>query len=80
MKKELVTGDGMEHNSSSSDHSGDEHVGMKGFTTTVLRPAGKADINGESIDVTAIQGFIDEGKKIVVVSEDGVRILVEEIT
>ena len=80
MKKELVTGDGMEHNSSSSDHSGDEHVGMKGLTTTALRPAGKADINGELIDVTAIQGFIDEGKKIVVVSEDGVRILVEEIT
>jgi membrane-bound serine protease (ClpP class) len=55
-----------------------EHVGLRGVSITDLRPAGKGDFNGRVLDVTAANGFISEGKEIVVSSEDGLRILVNE--
>ena len=55
-----------------------EHIGVRGVTTTDLRPAGKGNFNGKILDVTAASGFIGADKQVVVVSEDGLRILVEE--
>ncbi|MDC0088024.1 hypothetical protein OAI07_00620 [Akkermansiaceae bacterium] len=80
IKKELNVGDSMgEGSSSSSALATSKHQGLSGVATTDLRPAGKGEFNGEILDVTAEQGFIEAGKNIVVVSEDGVRILVEEV-
>jgi membrane-bound serine protease (ClpP class) len=55
-----------------------EHVGLRGVTTTALRPAGKGEFNGRVLDITAANGFIEIEKPVVVVDEDGLRILVEE--
>lgn len=80
IKKELKTGDSMGRDeTSTSAVATTKHKGMRGVASTDLRPAGKGDFDGEVLDVTAKQGFIEEGAAIAVVSEDGVRILVEEI-
>ena len=77
MSKVLVNGDSTGLDSVSGGTG--EHVGLKGLATTDLRPAGKGDFNGRRLDVTAVSGFIAEGKEIIVSSEDGLRILVKEI-
>ena len=76
MSKVLVNGDSTGLDSVSGGTG--EHVGLQGLATTDLRPAGKGDFNGRILDVTAANGFIAEGKEIIVSSEDGVRILVKE--
>lgn len=80
IKKELNTGDSLgEGDSSNSSAATQKHKGLKGVAVTDLRPAGKGLFGGETLDVTADQGFIAEGKEITVTSEDGVRILVKEV-
>lgn len=76
MNKVLARGDSTGEDSVSGGTG--EHVGLRGVTLTGLRPAGKGDFNGRLLDVTASNGFIEEGKSIVVTGEDGVRILVQE--
>lgn len=73
MAKELEQGAGM----GGSARLG-RRDGMSGITTTALRPAGKGEFEGETLDITAENGFIDSGKNVKIVSEDGLRILVEE--
>ena len=77
MSKVLVNGDSTGLDSVSGGTG--EHVGLQGLAITDLRPAGKGDFNGRILDVTAANGFITEGKEIIVSSEDGVRILVKEV-
>mgnify|MGYP007113552558 CR=1 FL=1 len=60
MSKVLVNGDSTGLDSVSGGTG--EHVGLKGLATTDLRPAGKGDFNGRRLDVTAVSGFIAEGK------------------
>ena len=74
MGEELTTGD-----SSQGSGSEGEHLGMQGVAVTDLRPTGKGEFNGLLLDVTAANGFLDKGTSIKVTSEDGVRILVDEI-
>ena len=76
MNKVLASGDSTGEDSVSGGTG--EHVGLRGVAMTDLRPAGKGDFNGRLLDVTASNGFIEEGKSIVVTGEDGVRILVKE--
>ena len=76
MNKVLASGDSTGLDSVSGGTG--EHVGLRGVSVTDLRPAGKGDFNGRVLDVTAANGFIAEGKHIVVSSEDGLRILVNE--
>ncbi|MGB2402398.1 MAG: NfeD family protein [Akkermansiaceae bacterium] len=76
MSKVLVSGDSTGLDSVSGGTG--EHVGLQGVATTDLRPAGKGDFDGRILDVTAVSGFITEGKEIIVSSEDGLRILVKE--
>lgn len=80
MKKKLNSGDanGME-DSSSAAVPNTKHQGLRGVATTDLRPSGKGEFKGEVLDVTAAQGFIESGQGLVVVSEDGVRIIVESV-
>lgn len=77
MSKVLVSGDSTGLDSVSGGTG--EHVGLQGVATTDLRPAGKGDFDGRILDVTAVSGFIAEGKEIIVSSEDGLRILVKEL-
>ena len=76
VRKVLATGDSTGQDSVSGGTG--EHVGLRGVSSTDLRPAGKGDFDGRVLDVTAANGYIEEGKAIVVLGEDGVRILVEE--
>jgi membrane-bound serine protease (ClpP class) len=73
MAKELEQGAGMGGSASLGSRDG-----MSGITTTALRPAGKGEFDGDTLDITAENGFIDSGKNVKIVSEDGLRILVEE--
>ena len=73
MGEELASGD-----AAKADADTGENVGLQGVTTTDLRPAGKGEFGGQILDITAENGFISEGAKVKIVSEDGLRILVEE--
>lgn len=55
------------------------HVGSRGSTVARLAPTGKALIDGELVEVHAINQFIDPNKPIEVVSVEGYRIDVKEI-
>jgi membrane-bound serine protease (ClpP class) len=54
-------------------------VGRQGTTTTVLRPAGKAQIGEEFVDVVSDGPFISSGRPIEVISVEGTRVVVREI-
>lgn len=73
MSKELTSGDSMDGGSTTG-----EHIGLRGVTRTDLRPAGKGEFGGKVLDITAANGFIPSGQDVVITSEDGLRILVEE--
>lgn len=51
-------------------------LGARGTALTVLRPAGKARLNGEMLDVVSDGPFIDQGAAIEVVQVAGNRIVV----
>lgn len=55
------------------------HVGSRGSTVARLAPTGKALIDGELVEVHAINQFIDPNKPIEVVAIEGYRIDVKEI-
>ncbi len=52
-------------------------IGHIGIAVTDLRPVGKAVIGEEKYQVTLRTGFLSKGEEIVVVSQDGFRILVD---
>jgi membrane-bound serine protease (ClpP class) len=54
-------------------------VGRQGIAMTVLRPAGKAQIGEEFIDVVSDGPFISSGRKIEVLAVSGNRVVVREI-
>lgn len=54
-------------------------VGATGLTIARLAPTGKAIINGEQVEVHAINKFVDPDKQIEVVAVDGYRIDVKEV-
>jgi len=71
MQKELASGVGDDHGVEGG------RKGLRGVTITALRPAGKGEFDGEVLDITAANGFIESGQPVEVVSEDGLRVLVE---
>jgi membrane-bound serine protease (ClpP class) len=54
-------------------------VGKQGIAMTVLRPAGKAQIGDEFVDVVSDGPFISVGRKIEVVDVSGNRVIVREM-
>lgn len=58
------------------DYSG--LVGKSGVVTTLLRPTGKAEIEGEIVDVVARDGYIDAGTNVTVIGVEGQRVIVAE--
>ena len=55
-------------------------VGKKGTAQSVLRPAGIAVIEGERVDVVTEGTFVDAGSSIEVLSADGHRVVVREVS
>ena len=51
-------------------------LGATGEAVTPLRPAGTAVIQGRRMDVVAEGGLIESGKKVSVVAQEGIRIVV----
>lgn len=54
-------------------------VGMTGEAKTNLRPTGKAEIDGEVIEVVADGQYLDAGARVRVVSDDGMGISVKRV-
>lgn len=54
-------------------------VGEKGITLTALRPNGRAEFNGEIVDVFAEVGYIEENEHIEVTERTNDRIYVKQI-
>jgi membrane-bound serine protease (ClpP class) len=54
-------------------------IGRQGTAMTVLRPAGKAQIGDEFVDVVSEGPFISAGRRIEVLSVSGNRVVVREI-
>lgn len=57
-----------------------ELVGAVGTTVSVLRPAGKAQLEGHLYDVVSDGPFIQDGTRVAVVQAHGNRIVVREVT
>jgi membrane-bound serine protease (ClpP class) len=55
-------------------------VGKQGTAMTVLRPAGKAQLGDEYVDVISDGPFISLGRKIEVVEVSGNRVIVREVS
>ncbi len=55
-------------------------LGMIGVAATNLRPAGKARLGEEYVDVVAEGGYVYEGARVQVVEIEGNRVVVKEVT
>jgi membrane-bound serine protease (ClpP class) len=55
-----------------------ELIGLVGESVTPLRPAGTALIHGRRRDVVAESGLIEAGAKVLVVAQEGIRIVVRK--
>ncbi|UTR17069.1 nodulation protein NfeD [Salipaludibacillus sp. LMS25] len=55
-------------------------IGEVGEALTILRPSGTALLNDERLDVVSEGGYIEQGRKVKVISATGSRIVVREIT
>jgi membrane-bound serine protease (ClpP class) len=54
-------------------------VGKKGIATTILRPSGKVEIDGENIDAVAAYGIIEKGMTVEVLRFENSQIVVRAI-
>lgn len=54
-------------------------IGETGIASTMLRPAGKIEINNEQYDATAETGFIEKGEKIIVVRFENQQMVVRRV-
>ncbi len=56
-----------------------QYVGKQGIASTLLRPVGKVEIDGEYLDATSEVGFIDKGEEIVVTRFENAQLFVKRI-
>jgi len=68
----LTAGTGIESHPENS-----ARVGQTGSALTDLRPAGKAEIDGEIVDVVAEGEFVSKGEPVRIVKEDGMGVVVK---
>ncbi|WP_286330412.1 NfeD family protein, partial [Duncaniella freteri] len=54
------------------------YVGHEGVAVTDMRPAGKVEINGETLDAVAVMGFIHAGTRVKVTKYENAQIYVKE--
>lgn len=62
-----------------SADSKNEFKGETGTALTILRPSGVAEIKEERLDVVSEGGYIEQGRKVKVISVSGSRIVVREV-
>ena len=55
------------------------YIGLEGAAVTDMRPAGKVEINGETLDAVATQGFIHAGARVRVMKYENAQIYVKEV-
>jgi membrane-bound serine protease (ClpP class) len=55
-------------------------VGKTGIAASALRPAGKAKIDGELVDVVTLGDFIEKDARVRVLKVDGNRIVVAGVS
>ncbi|QQL44200.1 NfeD family protein [Sulfuriroseicoccus oceanibius] len=55
------------------------YVGRRGVADSVLRPSGRAMIDGEVVDVVSDGEFINQGAAVEVVAQEGLRVVVKEV-
>lgn len=53
-------------------------LGKEGTALTVLRPAGTAIIEGRKVDVVSESDFVSPGDSVVVIRDEGLRVLVRK--
>lgn len=75
----LETGLGAGHKYGSAPDSDRRWLGKKGRTSSTLRPAGIAEIEGERVDVVSDGELIDAGQLVEVTRVDGNRIVVRRV-
>lgn len=56
-----------------------QYVGKQGIASTLLRPVGKVEIDGEYLDATSEVGFIDKGEEIVVTRFENAQLFVKKV-
>ena len=77
----ILQGDlGTGHEHGSAPESDLRWLGKRGRTTSPLRPAGIAEIEGERVDVVSEGGMIEPGTPVEVTRVDGNRIVVRQTT
>lgn len=62
----------------SADRHYADMVGVQGTTRTILRPAGKIEINGEVFDAVAASGYIEKDEAITVISYENAQLIVRK--
>lgn len=79
-KSSLILGTALEKNrgySTAKDYS--LFLGKTGTASTTLRPSGKADIDGQTLDVVSDGVIIREGSRVQVIHVEGIKIIVKEL-
>jgi membrane-bound serine protease (ClpP class) len=55
-----------------------DFVGTEAIAATVLRPAGKIEIDGEYYDASSESNYIENGKSVIIVKYENMQLLVRE--
>ena len=79
-KSSLILGTALEKDrgySTAKDYS--LFLGKTGTASTTLRPSGKADIDGQTLDVVSDGAIIREGSRVQVIHVEGIKIIVKEL-
>lgn len=63
----------------SQDMRNERYVGKEGVAQTILRPAGKVNIDGEILDATIEHGFANPGDKITVTKFENAQLFVRKV-
>ena len=64
---------------SGATHPSRVEIGQSGTAQSMLRPAGKAEFGGHTVDVITQGDFIEPGLPVRVVALDGLRVVVEKV-
>lgn len=56
------------------------YLGKKGTAVTTLRPSGKVDVNGKTLDVLSDGKIIQEGSSVLIIHVEGSKIIVKELS
>ena len=72
---------GLESNKgfTSQDMRNEQYVGKEGVAQTILRPAGKINIDGEILDATVEHGYVEPGEKVLVTKFENAQLFVRKM-